>query len=349
MRKGRKRILVVNVNWLGDVLFSTVSLKAIRDRYPDAYLACLIVPRCREILEDSPDLNELIIYDEDGLQRGLLGKIKFVLFLKRKHFDTAFFFHRSSTRLLLCFLAGIPERIGYWRKKTGFLLTRKIESPPSIIHRADYFTNLIEKSGIEVHDRNCRFFISQGTKEKISQILKKENIKKDDFLIAVNPGGNWHLKRWSIENFAKLADELMEKYKAKVIITGASSDLKLAESITDRMKNNPVIACGKTSLKELAALFKFSDLVISGDSGPLHIAVCSQTPTIALFGPTSPAITGPYTTEKSSLRIIQKDTGCPIPCYKLDCKDNKCMKAIEVEDVLKQVAELISWKKTVSR
>ena len=335
----RKRILIVNVNWLGDVLFSTVSIKAIRRKYPESFIACMVVPRCKEIIEDNPHINEVIIYDEDGKHRGFLGKIKFIFFLKREHFDTVFLFHRSFTRLLLCFLAGIPERIGYWRKKGGFLLTKKVEAPLHNMHKADYFLNLIKKAGIEASDKNCEFFISESIKRKVSDLLKKESIEKGDILIAVNLGGNWRLKRWPLDKFALLSDKLIEKYRAKIIITGAESDVKLAQELVDKMKHMPIIASGRTNLKELGALFKFSDLVISADTGPMHIAICMQTPVVALFGPTSAKITGPYT-DKTPYRVIQKDVGCAIPCYNLDCYDNKCMQAITVEDALKAVEKL---------
>ena len=117
--KRPKRILIVNVNWLGDVLFSTAAIRALRQRYPDAYLACMLVPRAKQILEDNPRLDEIIVYDENDRHRGITGKLKFIFFLKKKRFDVVFLFQRSLTRLLLCFLAGIPKRVGYYRKKSG--------------------------------------------------------------------------------------------------------------------------------------------------------------------------------------------------------------------------------------
>ena len=108
--------------------------------------------------------------------------------------------------------------------------------------------------------------------------------------------------------------------------------MKLAEGIEDKMKNNPVIFSGKTSLKELGALMERADLVISGDSGPMHIAVAMRSSVIALFGPTSPRFTGPY--GRGNYEVIRKDIGCDVPCYDLTCDDNRCMKAITVDDVL---------------
>lgn len=108
----KKRILIVEVNWVGDVIFSTPFIRAVREAYPDAYIACLIHPRCKEMLESNPRIDELIVYDEEYGHKGLLGKLKLVLELRKKHFDVAFLLHRSFTKALITFLAGAKERWG---------------------------------------------------------------------------------------------------------------------------------------------------------------------------------------------------------------------------------------------
>ena len=157
--------------------------------------------------------------------------------------------------------------------------------------------------------------------------------------VIIKPGGNWPLKRWPGEKWARLSDRLNEYYKGKIVITGATKDVRLAEDIASLMKTSSIIAAGKTSLKELGALCKEAELFISNDSGPLHIALSQKVKVIALFGPTSAQITGPYGQGKYA--IIQKDVGCTIPCYNLACGDNRCMKAITIEDVLKAVDNML--------
>ena len=156
--------------------------------------------------------------------------------------------------------------------------------------------------------------------------------------MVLNPGGNWDLKRWPKENFARLGKRLIKEYQAKVIITGARADLNLAQDIAAQMEQQPLIFCGKTTLKQLAALMAKVSLVISNDSGPMHIAVSQKTKVIALFGPTSPQITGPY--GRGNYTVIHRDVGCATPCYQLDCSDNRCMKAITVDDVLQAVEKM---------
>lgn len=334
------RILVVNVNWVGDVLFSTPLIKALRKKFPKAYIACMVVPRCKEVLESNPHLNEVIIYDEDGIHRSPFGKLRLIAALRSKKFEAAILLHRSFTRSLLVFLAGIPRRIGYYRRKRDFLITDVVELPPEDSHRVDFFLTLGKPLDISLDDRNYEFFISEGDRKKAKVFLKSEGCDDSDTLIAINPGGNWGPKRWPRGNFSETADELMKRYNAKIVITGAQKDLALARDISSRMKQQPIISCGKTTLKEVAAIFERAKLVISNDSGPMHIAVAVGAKTVALFGPTSPRMTGPIGGGRSI--ILHQDVGCQIPCYNFSCSEYKCMEAIKPQDILEAARKLLS-------
>ncbi len=337
MDKKPKRVLVFNVNWLGDVLFSTAVIRNIRYNFPDAFIACAIPSRCYAVLKGNPHLDEIIIYDEQDRHKGLADKMKFVVQLKAKKFDTAFLLHRSLTKALIARLAGIKERVGYHTKKRGFLLTKKIEPPPvNSMHRIDYYLNIIEKAGLKVEDRFCDICISEEDLKFTEGFLNAQGISKEDFLVGINAGGNWGPKRWPKEHWAALADHLIRDLGAKVIITGSRQDKPLAEDILGLMKEKPIVACGVLNLKQLGALCKRLDLFVTADTGPLHIAnAAGAKQIIALFGPTSSQITGPVPLR--STIILQKDSACQIPCYVVDCKDNRCMKMITPEDVIDKV------------
>jgi heptosyltransferase-2 len=164
-----KRILIFNLNWLGDVLFSTAAIRNIRRNFPDSYIACSVPSRCYHILKDNPNLDEVIIYDEKDRHRSLLSKIKFISLLRYKKFNIVYLFHRSFTRALITYLARIPERIGYYSKKRGWLLTKKILSPPKdSLHRIDYYLTLIERAGLRVEDRFTEFFFDEAICGKVS-------------------------------------------------------------------------------------------------------------------------------------------------------------------------------------
>ena len=327
-----KRILIVNVNWLGDTLFVTPFIRAVRENYPDSYIAVFTHPRCQEILEGNPRINEIILYND----RHLLRKFQIVSQLKSKRFDTAFILRKSLSRTMLLFLSGIPERIGYDNRKTRFLLTKKVPPPSKDLHRVEYFLGLAKAAGIHPQSTSCEFFISEKDKLTADKILSQEGLKKNDDFIVINPGGNWDLKRWPAENFARLGDELLNRFNRKVVLTGAEKDINLCKKISSLMKTRPILLCGKVDLKTLGAVFEKANWVISNDSGPMHIAVGIKTPVVALFGPTSPKITGPCGDGVS--KVIDKRVDCEIPCYNLSCKDNRCMKAITVEDILQAIS-----------
>ncbi|MFC1508174.1 lipopolysaccharide heptosyltransferase II [Candidatus Omnitrophota bacterium] len=327
-----KRILIVNVNWLGDTLFATPFIKTVKENYPKSYIAIFTHSRCREILEGNPYIDEIIIYDEKDQHKHLLGRFSIVSQLKSKRFHMAFILRRSLSRTMLLFLSKIPERIGYDNKKSGFLLTKRIPSPCKDLHRVEHFLGIARGMGMKPKSVSYDFFISKEDDSQSEKILKDVGLENGEDFIVVNPGGNWDLKRWPAENFAKLADEIIDRFKMKVVLTGAEKDIGLCKKISGLMKNTPLLVCGKTNLKTLGAIFKKAKKVISNDSGPMHIAVGVRTPVVALFGPTSPQITGPY--GEGVYDILQKEVDCNVPCYKLSCEDNKCMKAITVENVL---------------
>ncbi len=333
------KILIIEVNWLGDVLFSSAAIRSLRRRFPESFISCLIVPRVREVLEDNPNINEIIINDEDALHKGLAGSLRLAGQLRKKGFDLAVLFHRSFSRTALACLSGIPGRIGYSTWKRRFLLTQALPMPKKdSLHRVDHYLGIVRALGCDISERNYDFFIARQDEEFADEFFKKEGLKENDFVVCLNPGGNWPPKRWPKENFALLADRLIQECGMKVIFSGSPGDVGLADEINAKMKERPVIAAGRATLKQSAAIFKKANLVISADSGPLHIAAAVGANVIALFGPTDAAITGPI--GKGRITIVQKQVDCQIPCYELNCNDNRCMREIKVEDVLAEVKKL---------
>jgi len=333
----RGRILIFNVNWLGDALFSTAVIRNIRYNYPDSFIACIVPPRCFPVLEGNIHLNEVIIFDEKGAHKNILQKIEFIGYLRAKRFDKVFLLHRSFSRALIVWLAGIPQRIGYYTAKRGFLLTKSFSAPcVESLHRIDYYLNIIKEAGLIIQDRHTEFFLAQEDLKAAQEFLAKNSIKKDDFLAGLNPGGNWPPKRWPKENFAELADKLADELAAKIIITGSRQDIELAEDIRRRMRHPAVIACGKLTIKQFAALAKRLNVFVSADSGPAHIAnALGARRIIVLFGPTDPKLTGPY--PQDNVIVLRKNPDCRVPCYKVNCPDNLCMKKITVSDVFEAI------------
>ncbi|MFC1646394.1 lipopolysaccharide heptosyltransferase II [Candidatus Omnitrophota bacterium] len=335
---GNNRILIVEVNWLGDVLFSTPAIRAIKNKYPDSYIGVLVHKRCKDVLLGNPNVNEIIVLDEKDRHKGLIGKLRLIKELKAKRFDIVYLFHRSFTRTLICFLSGIRKRIGYYTAKRRLLLTESVLPLQEVTHRAAYYYYLITRTiPSDIKELRYDFFVSDSDVSYAENLLRKENIKDNQKIVVIHASGNWFPKRWPVENFAKLADELIEKFGAAVVFSGAPSEKDTITDILGLVKNKVINLCGKTSIRQLGALFKRADLVVSADSGPLHISVALKRPTVAIYGPTSAAITGPLA--KENISILQKEIDCVIPCYKQVCLDNRCMKKISVKDVVDCIEE----------
>ncbi len=334
-----KRILVVNVNWVGDVIFSSPIFRALKEAYPEVRISCLAVPRVKKVLESISFIDEIIVYDEKGRHRNPFAKLRLIFELRRKHFDVAFLLHRSWTRALLIYLAGIPHRVGYDAKKRGKFLTHKVEPLEGPTHRSDHYLNVIESYGVHVSNRECQLDTSKDAERSIEELLRERGVQKNDYKIVVNPGGNWNLKKWPKESFSRLISGFVGSFETKVIVSGAQKDISLGREINSLSLNRAVNLTGETNLKQLMALMKVADLVISGDTGPLHMANSVGTEVVALFGPTRPEITGPRGSGRA--HVIQHDVGCnQEACYHLTCPDNVCMQAITVEEVLEIVKQI---------
>lgn len=333
-----QNILVVNMNWLGDVIFSAPIFKALKEKYPQSKVSCLAVPRVKEILECMEGVDEIIIYEEEGRHKSIWGKLSLIEQLRRQKFDAAFLLHRSLTRALLVYGAGIKQRIGYNTKGRKKFLTHALTEPKEQLHRSDYYLKVIEDCGVTVSDRRCVLKVDALAKSKVDGIRKKEGLD-DRNLIVIHPSGNWDLKRWPVRSFSLLIQRIMEEGKWKVAVTGSSDDQELVNTIVKDLPVKPVILTGQLSLKELMAFMQKTALVISGDSGPIHLASGVGSRVIGLFGPTRPELTGPR--GSGEIQILQQDVGCNRQaCYHLKCPSNLCMQAITIEDVLDVVRKI---------
>jgi heptosyltransferase II len=333
------RILVINVNWIGDVIFSSPVFAALKRSYPQAEVSCLAVPRVKEVLDCIPSIDQVLIYDERGSDRTPWAKWALIQRLRQKRFDAVFILHRSLTRALLAALAGIPRRFGYDEKGRGFLLTDPVAPVPCPIHRSDHYLRVVESAGIRVDDRTCALRPPSAAVHAVQSLLSAGSIRPGEPFIVVNPGGNWDLKRWPEKNYVRLINALSCEFGYPIVLSGSPADVDLAERIAQGSTRRPVVLAGRTNLKELMALMQLSHFVVSADSGPLHLASSVGARGVGIFGPTRPEITGPR--GKGNFKVLIKDVGCNRqPCYHLQCPDNICMRSIsehEIIDALRQI------------
>ena len=302
------RILVITKNWLGDVVMETPALRAIHRRFPDSEIFCAGPGRVGEILKALPYVSGFIPFDE-RIDPRVAAKWRFVREVRRLGFIRAFLFHRSWTRALLTALGGVPSRIGYATKGRRWLLTQAVEEPREEMHHVDYFLELLARAGFPADgERVCEFAFGRQDEEKVARLLAP-HLSVNSRLVVFHTGANWAPKRWAPEKFARLADLLAARRDALFVLTGSSEDEELARRVQSWGRvAQMVVLCGRTTLAELGALFKRADLVVSNDSGPMHIAAGVRAPLVALFGPTRHELTGPR--GAGHTLIFQQDPQC---------------------------------------
>lgn len=325
-----KRILVKGVNWVGDAIFTTPALSALRSGFPKAKISLLVPEKVAGIYQGNPDIDELITYRR---KRSLKEKIRLIKTVQEKKFDLGIIMQPTSYEpAILFYLARIPERVGYSHSLRNLLLNKVVKRPEGTQHEVNFFLGLIQALGMEITRREVFMAEDGEAKEWARNFLIKNGYGEDDLLVGIFPGAYFGpAKRWFPERYATLADRLIKSYRAKVVLFGEKNDLPLIQKIIDKMTANPINAAGKTSLKQLRALIEKCRLFITNDSGPLQVAATTKTPIVALFGSSGPKKTGPW--RKEDCTIIYKKVSCS-PCFRRKCKKLTCFKELSVEDVL---------------
>ncbi|MFA4982566.1 MAG: lipopolysaccharide heptosyltransferase II [Candidatus Omnitrophota bacterium] len=339
-----RKILIVRLDRIGDVILSTPVIKALRDAYPDSRIAFMASPHAREILEGNPYLDEVIIYDKLGKQKGLIGNLKFIAKLRRKKFDIAIALHPTARTHQVISMAGIPERIGY-DKKLGFLLTKRMPHTKQfgLKHEIEYALDMLRYIGVEPKERALYMPLSPECAERVRSMLDKYGVKDADKIAVINPSASCPSKRWSAERFAKVADELIEKRGMKVIMISSKADAIYAGRTASFMNKPCINLLGKTSIGDLAGILSRARILISNDSGPVHIACAVGTPAVVIFGRKdrglSPKRWGPVGKDDV---VIHKDAGCEV-CRAHNCAMGfKCLAAVTADDVLGAVDKILN-------
>ena len=336
----RDRLLVVLPNWYGETLFTIPFLRALRAQCPRAFIATLGWPRCREILLHHPQVNELLDYDEARAHRSLLGKWRLVRRLRARRFETVFILRRSLSRTVLAALAGIPTRIGFANPKSGWLLTRRVPQPTAPQHKAAAYLPLLGSAG-SARGIAYDYYVSAEERAEGSRWLAAQPWQDGAPLIVLHPGANWPHKRWPAARFAALGDRLIETCAAQLLITGGPADRALAASVRQHMRHPAILAAGQRTIRQIGALLERAQLLVSNDTGVAHLAAAIGTPLVALYGPTSPVLTGPLGDPQRTVVLHHGDC-CPrIPCDEPDRPVHLGMNAISVDEAYAAAVRLL--------
>lgn len=348
-----KRVVVRGTNWVGDSLMTIPALRALRRVLPDSHITLVIRPGAKGIFSEAEFIDELLVYD----RKNAFSVVPQVREWKRRGFDLAVLFQNAFEAALIPFLAGIPLRFGYATESRQALLTHPLPLPEWRDSRHEVFYYLYLITALEQmlfgHSTVCEaepdasIQVSEARKQEAAELLRGFGVTEEDAVVAICPGSiNSRAKRWPAEAYASLADRLIES-KRRVLLIGSKDETDVSEDVTRRMRQQPVVLTGKTTLDQITAVLDRADLIVTNDTGPAHIGAALGRPTIVIFGPTNPLTTRPFVPEAT---VLRHPPDCA-PCMLRDCPiDHRCMTAITVDEVFEQSQTLLkrgSFAKTV--
>jgi lipopolysaccharide heptosyltransferase II len=335
---------VIRLDLIGDLVLSMVIIRVLKRTYPDAEIDLISVPASTKVVEGDPDVTRLLGYDPNiwrrpkalGQRQNWRALSELLQTLRAREYDLAISVFGKWAGVLAA-LSGARRTLGFGRESFPGLMTDSVPGKHWTAgekkHEVDYCLELAQAAGATIHaeDRYPRLVIPRRATDEIEQLLAAAGMQPQYPLIACHvSANNGQSKRWPVPYWATLLDRLIREEHAYVVLAGAPNDLPLIEKITRRMREQPLNLAGKTSLIQLAALLKRADLLISGDSGPMHMAGAVETPLIAIHGPTDPALSGPVSHHAT---ILRSDIWCS-PCYQAketaDCRffTTQCMKDV---------------------
>jgi heptosyltransferase-2 len=277
----------------------------------------------------------VVIYDKKGDDAGIKGFIRFANRLRRERFDAAILFQKAIEAAIMAFLSGIPLRIGFTTDRRGFLLSHGVKFSESIKkqHHTKHFISLLEQVGILGGDGRQLLRVTDSEKAWSRQTLNGSK------WAVINPGAAYgSAKRWLPHRFAQVADRLADRYDCRILLIGGPGEMDIGREIEEKCQTKVINYIGKTTVREMMALISICKLMVTNDSGPMHVGAALGVPIVAIFGSTDHTTTFPAGVAH---KIVRKDFPCA-PCLLRQCPiDHRCMNAVEAEDVLSAVDRLI--------
>ncbi len=359
-----RRILVIRVDLIGDLVMSLTALHALHRSYPNAEIDLLALPSSGAIVSEDPQISHIFSYDPNVWRRpqALLRLQnwregwKLYRRLRARRYDLAVSLY-GNVAAILALLSRATRRVGYLGESYHAFMTDGIAGrhwqPHEHTHEVDYCLKLAQAAGATITpaDRIPLLFVGLQARQDIDDILHTEGITAEKPLVVCHvSSNNGQSKRWPVPYWATLLDRLHQEHAAQIVLTGAPGDLSLIHLVMNRMQHQAFNLAGKTSLTQLAALMQRADLVLSGDSGPMHIAEAVDAPLIAIHGPTDPALSGPVS---PAVIVLRSDIWCS-PCYNAkdaaDCRfyTTQCMKDITPTRVFERASALLKDRPRIS-
>jgi ADP-heptose:LPS heptosyltransferase len=347
---GISRILVVDLNYIGDMLFSSPIYKALKKTFPNAEVAAVVYRFTKEVVSANPYVDR--VYD---LPKGnLFRQLGPLLRLRKSKSDLVLQLNTSLRTNFLMWIIDSKYRLGYDYQNRGCFNNIRIPIATRTSrtrYRIDECADLLEQAfGWEVADREMVLHVDDQYKLKVAEVLDRYDVKASDTLIGIqaNCRETWKERRWEQSKFAALANELIERYAARIVFTGSKDDAEYVRAIVQKIRrsDNIINLVGGTTLMELAALLQRIHVFVTVNTGPMQIAISQRTPTVVLMGVTPPLIT--YPMNVPIFQYVWLGDHATSSQLAVDSKDSMRMKSIEVYHVMDKVNYLLELRgKTV--
>lgn len=333
------KALIIQTAFIGDVILSLPLIEHLKNISQIESISYLARPDGYNVLETNPNLNEIIIYDKKGKDKGLLRLCQIIKKVKQGKYDIAYIPHRSLRSAIIPLFAGIKKRIGFDKSYISFLYTKKIKYK-SNSHEIERNLSLLSLNNEKFKNIQLKIYFNESDFQKVENFLKKHNIKNGEKIVGIAPGSRWATKRWLKERYAELINLLKEEKNTRTMIFGSESEIALCEEINALSKNSGINTVGIFTPRESALAMGKTSVTVTNDSGATHLAVAGNTKVITIYGATVPAF-GFYPYGNGHI-IIEKDLPCR-PCGihggdRCPLEHFKCMKDITAEEVFKKVS-----------
>jgi heptosyltransferase-2 len=324
-------VLIIKPGAIGDLLQLTPVFRALKGKYPDARISLVVSSRATaSLFSHNPLVHEIIVFDSKGEHRSLGSLLGLWRRLRRARYNMVLNFQRSNLKAWFLASAAFPCRLLVYHK-----------AKDRVVHAVVNHLETVFPLGIDASDPELELYTGVDDEEYAEKLFADAGFT-GKMVIALNPGASHPVNRWHTRNFALLADRIEKELSAKVLIIGGIGDLELAQEIVTQAQSQPLVLTGKTDLLQLAAILRRCNLLVSADTGPMHMASAVGTRVLALFGAADPGRTGPVGVGH---KVIQSPTVPCVPCRRRKCSNGfnlECMEKITVDEVSDVVAEMLS-------
>ena len=338
-----KNILVVKLSAIGDVIHALPVSYAIKETFPDAHLTWVVEPTAYDILAGNPFIDNIILFEKKRFRtvRGFLEEFRpFRHELRARKYDAALDLQGLFKSAAIIAQAGAKLRLGTANMREGSAyVSHPIKGAHASGHIVERYLDVARALGCRVDEVRFPVAVSPAEAASADALLAAEGVREDHRFAVLAIGANWPNKRWPVKYFAVLADWLYSEKLIPVLVGGGRLDESLVRDIEALTEVPPVNLVGRTSLKELAHIFKRADLVLGGDTGPVHLAAGLGTKTVMLMGPTDANRNGPYGQQQNAMEIPRTCKAC----WKRRCPQGlDCLAILSVEEVKAKIREVLA-------